>query len=251
MRFRSRSSIGSATEIAERNSTKLDRKQDLNIPNQTKCVIVRSIRKPRWPPYPIRQQSGILNSGARYVALWAPCYTPPQTKSGGYIGLYPPQTKFGGYIGITLSVCLSVRPSVRPSVQSKLNLNHNFLTKGDRALTLHKCIPCDKSFLSIPNFFSSWPWSWLLTYFWKNLTLAITLNLTRWGFHISHVYFLWQDIFVGTNFFYLVTLTLTFDLLLKKHNLHHNFWTKSERALILHISIPCDKTFLLIPILLI
>ena len=48
--------------------------------------------------------------------------------------------------------------------------------------------------------------------------------------------------------FDLVTLTLTFDLLLEKLNLDHNFWTKSDRALILHISIPCDKTFLLIPI---
>ena len=53
--------------------------------------------------------------------------------------------KFWGYIGITLSVC--------PSVQSKLNLDHNFLTKSDRALILHKCIPCDKTFLSIQKKF--------------------------------------------------------------------------------------------------
>ena len=53
-----------------------------------------------------------------------------------------------------------------------------------------------------------------------------------------------------TKKFNLVTLTLTFDLLLKKLNLDHDFWTKSDRALILHISIPCDKTFLLIPIFL-
>ena len=108
------------------------------------------------------------------------------------------------------------------------------------------------------------------------------------GFHISHVYFLWQDLSVYTKIFDFVTLTLTFDLLLKKLNLgnnfwpkrdrdftwvflvakrfcwkqivlprdldlekklnlDHNFWTKSDRALI-YISIPCDKTFLLIPI---
>ena len=62
--------------------------------------------------------------------------------------LYPLQTKFGGggYVGISLSVC--------PSVQSKLNLDHNFYTKGDRALILHKCIPCDKTFLWIPKFFT-------------------------------------------------------------------------------------------------
>ena len=55
--------------------------------------------------------------------------------------------------GIKESPCLSVRPSV----QSKLNLDHNLLTKGDRALILHKCIPCDKTFLSIPKFLTSQP----------------------------------------------------------------------------------------------
>ena len=103
--------------------------------------------------------------------------------------LYPPQTKFGGYIGITLSVCLSaclsvclsVRLFVCSSVQNKLNLDHNFLTKGDKALILHKCIPCDKTFLSIPKFLTSWPWPWLLTYFWKNLTLAITFGQKEIG----------------------------------------------------------------------
>ena len=45
-----------------------------------------------------------------------------------------------------------------------------------------------------------------------------------------------------TTIFYLVTLTLTFDLLLKKLNLDN------DRALILHISIPSDKSFLLIAI---
>ena len=37
-------------------------------------------------------------------------------------------------------------------------------------------IPCDKTFLSIPKFLTSWPWPWILTYFWKNLTLAIFWN---------------------------------------------------------------------------
>ena len=93
--------------------------------------------------------------------------------------LYPPQTKFGGVYRnhpVCLSVCPSVRPSVRPSVQSKLNLDYNFWTKSDKALILHKCIPCDKAFLLIPKFLTSWPWPWLLTYFWKNLTLATTFE---------------------------------------------------------------------------
>ena len=44
-----------------------------------------------------------------------------------------------------------------------------------------------------------------------------------------------------------MTLTLTFDLLLKKLNLGHNFWTKRDRAFICHMCICCSKTFLLEP----
>ena len=44
------------------------------------------------------------------------------------------------------------------------------------------------------------------------------------------------------------TVTLTFDLLLKKVNLGHNFWIKGEKALILHMLVPLyDKTFLFLP----
>ena len=60
-----------SSETAERNSTKLDRKQDLNVLYQV-CVF-RADRKKKWPPWPIRQKGGTLYSGARYVALWASC----------------------------------------------------------------------------------------------------------------------------------------------------------------------------------
>ena len=49
-----------------------------------------------------------------------------------------------------------------------------------------------------------------------------------------------------TIIFDLVTLTLKFDLLLKNFNLGHNFLTRSDGAFILHMCIPCDKTFLLV-----
>ena len=62
------------------------------------------------------------------------------------------------------------------------------------------------------------------------------------------MYSLWRDLSVDTKIFDFVTLNLTFDLLLKKLNLGHNFWNKRDRAFIFHIFIPCDKTFLLIPI---
>ena len=41
----------------------------------TKFMLFRSIGKTRWPLWPIRQESGTLFSGARYVALWSPCLT--------------------------------------------------------------------------------------------------------------------------------------------------------------------------------
>ena len=49
--------------------------------------------------------------------------------------------------------------------------------------------------------------------------------------------------FHGTIIFDLVTLTLKFDLLLKNFNLGYNFQTRSDRAFILHMCVPCDKTF--------
>ena len=42
------------------------------------------------------------------------------------------------------------------------------------------------------------------------------MNYYRYSFHTSHVYTLWQDLSMVTNIFVLVTLTLKFDLLLKK-----------------------------------
>ena len=158
----------------------------------------------------------------------------------------PPANEVWGGVYRNHPVCLSVCLSVLPSVQSKLNLDYNFWTKSDRALILHKCIPCENPFLLIPKFLTSWPWPWLLTYFWKNLTLATTFEPKEIGLSYFTCVLLVARRPVGTKNFYLVTLT--FDLLLKKLNLDHNFWTKSDMALILHTSIPCDKIFRLIPI---
>ena len=70
----------------------------------------------------------------------------------------------------------------------------------------------------------------------------------KWyGFHIAHVYSLGEDLSHGTIFFDLLTLTLKFDLLLKNFNLGYNFLTRSDRAFILHMCIPCDKTFHMVP----
>ena len=47
----------------------------------------------------------------------------------------------------------------------------------DRAFIFQMCISSCKTFLLEPKFFTSWPWPWLLTYFWKkNLTLTIAFE---------------------------------------------------------------------------
>ena len=40
-----------------------------------------------------------------------------------------------------------------------------------------------------------------------------------------------------------MTLTFKFDLFFKNFNLGHNLWTVRDSAFILHMYIPCDKTF--------
>ena len=54
---------------------------------------------------------------------------------------------------------------------------------------------------------------------------------------------LWQDLSNGTINFELVTLTVTFDLLLKNFNIGHNFFIVRDRAFIFGMWIPYDKTF--------
>ena len=54
-----------------------------------------------------------------------------------------------------------------------------------------------------------------------------------------------QDFFVDIDKFDLLTLILEFDFLFENINLANNFWTLS--ALIIHLSILCDKAFPWIP----
>ena len=71
---------------------------------------------------------------------------------------------------------------------------------------------------------------------------VICFYIFTWIILSIYVYSLWQFLSNGTIIFYLVTLALKFDLLLKNFNLGHNFQTRSNRAFILHMFIPCDKT---------
>ena len=50
-----------------------------------------------------------------------------------------------------------------------------------------------------------------------------------------------------TLIFYLVTLTLNVDLLLKNFKLGYNLQTRRDTTFILHMCIPCDKIFHMVP----
>ena len=104
----------------------------------------------------------------------------------------------------------------RPTFEKKLNLGHNFWTKRDRAFIFHMCISCGKTFLLIPKYLTSWPWPWLLTYFWKNLTLAITFEPKEIGLSYFTCVFLVARPFCRHQYFLPSGLDLDFDLLLEK-----------------------------------
>ena len=80
-----------------------------------------------------------------------------------------------------------------------------------------------------------------------NLTLVITFQPVEIRLSYYTCWFLVTRPFCPYQKFDLVTLTLIFDLLLKKLNLGYNFWTKRDKAFILHMLVPCDKTFLPVP----
>ena len=131
----------------------------------------------------------------------------------------------------------------------KLNLGNHFWTKRDRAFIFHMEFLVAGPFCRYQNF-------WLRDLdrdFWstfekKNLTLAIIFKPREIGLSYFTCEFLvarpfrWKQILLPRDLY--LDFWPTFEIL----NFDHNFGTKSDRALILHISIPCDKTFLLIPI---
>ena len=116
-----------------------------------------------------------------------------------------------------------------------------------RALIFHMSIPCDKTFLRVPFFFTLWPWPWSLTHFVKTLTLLITFEqwvLELWCFtwvflvirpFCEYHYFLPCDLDLRAflRFHYFCDLDLrVWHLLFKNFNVAKNVWIVSTRALI-------------------
>ena len=91
------------SETAEWISMQLDRKQDLNILYQV-CLFGR-ISKQKGSPWSIPLKVGKLNSGARYVALWAPCLNFAKLM-GESISIILPVCACYGFWNSILNICL-------------------------------------------------------------------------------------------------------------------------------------------------
>jgi hypothetical protein len=63
--------------------------------------------------------------------------------------------------------------------------------------------------------------------------------LNGWLFDISNECLLRQDLYMGTNWFYL--LTLMFDIHIENFNHAHILWLVCTNILIFHIGVCCDK----------
>ena len=119
-------------------------------------------------------------------------------------------TIFFDFVTLTLTFDLLLK---------KLNLGHNFWSERDRAFIFHMCISCGKTFLVTPKFLTSWPWPWILTYFWKNLTLTITFEPKVIGLSYYTCLFPVTKPFCWYQYFWPSDLDLDFDLLLEKSDL--------------------------------
>ena len=98
----------------------------------------------------------------------------------------------------------------------KLNLGYIFWTKRDKAFIVQVCIPCGKTFLSIPKILTLWLWPWLFTCFWKNLTLAITFEPKVIGLQYYTYLFPVTRTLEWYQYFWPCGLDLDFDLLMEK-----------------------------------
>jgi hypothetical protein len=92
-----------------------------------------------------------------------------------------------------------------------------------------------------------WPCDLKVWPTFKNFNIDHIFNGKSYGFHISYVCSLWQELSNDTRIFDLVTLTLKFDPLFKNFHFGHIFWMVSDGTFVFHMHATCDKTFILEP----
>ena len=124
------------------------------------------------------------------------------------------------------------------------NLANYFWTVSASTMIFHISISCDMTFPWVPLFFTLWRWPCSLTYFLK--TLILLINFEQWVLELC--YFTWVIIvtwpFRGYQLFFTQwhwpwSLTYFFKIF----NFAYIFWIVTSGALIMIMSIPCDKAF--------
>ena len=85
-----------------------------------------------------------------------------------------------------------------------------------------------------------------------SVILSSSLNLTFEPWVLELCDFTWEFLVIRPfrMYHYILPLTLEFDLFFENFYIANNFWTVSGRALMFHMSIPCDETFPLLPLFL-
>ena len=84
----------------------------------------------------------------------------------------------------------------------------------------------------------------------KNFNLGHTFQAIKDKAFIFHMYISYDKTFHMVPSFFILPCDLDLEVwpTFEKHfNLGHNFHTRSDRAFILHMCIPCDKTFHMVP----
>ena len=118
------------------------------------------------------------------------------------------------------------------------NLGYNFWMVSTRALVFHMYVPYDKTVPWVPQFLTSWPWPWSLTYFSKTLTLAITFERQVMGLSYYTCVFLMTSPFYWCQNFWPPDLDLEdWVKVFTNFNIGHNFWMANGGTFILHMCV--------------
>ena len=104
-------------------------------------------------------------------------------------------------------------------MDKNFNLGHNYIYIKPLKIEISYVYSLWQDLSHGTIIFTLLPWPWSLTYFWKTLTLDITFKPEVIRLSYCTCVFLVTRPFTRYHIFYLVTLTLKFDPLMKNFNL--------------------------------
>ena len=95
------------------------------------------------------------------------------------------------------------------------------------------------------NILTLWSWPWILTNFLKTYSLLITFE--QWMLELWYFTWVYSVTRPFRGFQHRLPWIWSLTFFSENVTLAINFWTVIAKALIFHVSITCDKTFLQIP----